>query len=97
MLTCLSLCSVLAIGVSPLPVMAKAPTSTDQHAVIRDFSYGRLFVHLEDNDFIILEKTPSPQPRHSLLSIPVGSAVKVDAALIERLAPPINGGSDAKH
>lgn len=96
MLTCLSLCTALAGGVPPLPLMAKTPPATGLHACVRDFPYGRLAIHQEDNDFIILEKSGSPELRPHLPSVSIGSAVRVDAALIDSFEPSIDGGKNAK-
>lgn len=96
MLTCLSLCTALAGGMQPLPVMAKTPPATDLHALVRDFPYGRLAIQLEDSDFIILEKSGSRGLRPRLPSVSIGGAVRVDAALIDSFEPSINGGRDAQ-
>ncbi|WP_139278810.1 hypothetical protein [Sphingobium sp. YR657] len=96
MLTCLSLCTALAVGVPPLPVMAKTPPATGLQARVRDFPYGRLAIQQEDSDFIILEKSGSRGLRPHLPSVSIGSAVRVDAALIDSFEPSIDGGRDAQ-
>lgn len=96
MIACLSLCTALAGGAPPLPVVAKSSPATDLHTLVRDFPYGNLAIQLEDGDFIIVEKSRSPRQRLPLPSIPIGSAVRVDAALIDRIESSIDGGSDAR-